>query len=250
MKIKIFGERNTSTNALRKLILLNSSSHVYPGTMEEIDRAATQKRNFLRKIRAPIEFIEAVYDDVFDGRPPTEQWKHAATCFDAVDDFYGTHVIFTVRKPMSWLLALYKNPYHALSRVPRSFAEFVDCDWRTLRRDRLGEIRLAPVALYEEKIRSYMDLVGKLERSGVSFSILKFEDLILDQKGSFEKIAPYLDRPAAEFAALTESTKTKDLDIRHYMKYYGEERWKDEIDKAVLGRVVFDGTLTQWLGYD
>lgn len=250
MKIKIFGERNTSTNALQQLLLNNSSSYLHPGTMEEIDKVATDKWNLLSNMRAPARFMESIYDDVFDDKPPTQQWKHAATCFEDVADFEGTHIVFTVRHPMSWLLALHKNPYHSLFVPPASFSEFIDSKWKVLRRDRLGELTLSPVSLYEEKIRSYIDLAGKLDRNGLTYSVLKFEDLVLNQKGALERLVSFLDGPNPRFAPLTSSTKSDALNLDYYMTYYGEERWKDEIDASVFGRVKFDSNLMRWLNYD
>ncbi len=49
MKIKIFGERNTGTNALTKILRDNSHSVIHPGTMAELDVQALEWANSLKK---------------------------------------------------------------------------------------------------------------------------------------------------------------------------------------------------------
>jgi hypothetical protein len=46
---------------------------------------------------------EAYIDFLFRRAPDVHAWKHAATVFDAPDDFAAAHVIFCVRDPASWL---------------------------------------------------------------------------------------------------------------------------------------------------
>jgi hypothetical protein len=249
MMIKVFGERNTSTNALERIIRLNSKSLVHPGTVSELDRSSFQRMRIMKREGASAESIEAFIDSVFLDRPPIQQWKHAATRFDQVDDFVGTHVIFTVRHPLSWMLSLYKNPYHALMSLPDSLHGFMKCAWKTVERERLGGSPFTPLALYREKLDSYLSLTAAFDRENITYTILKFEDLITNQSGCFDKIRPYLDDPSKTFEALTQSTKTKEKDLEYYIDYYGHERWKDEVPEPVLSEFDFAGEILTRFGY-
>ena len=117
MKYKIFGERNTGTNALLKMLKRNSKSDFFPGTMAEISPMTELKISLLQKAGLNTKAKEAMIDKVFYGRSPLERWKHSTTNF-SLDGLDETHFIFTVRDPRSWLIGLFKKPYHILVDKP------------------------------------------------------------------------------------------------------------------------------------
>ncbi|NHX27489.1 hypothetical protein HA397_26415, partial [Escherichia coli] len=173
MDIKVFGERNTATNALIKVIETNSDTRCIPGTASGIDPAALRRA---RKREFSTWLKERTLDGVFRGVPDQMTWKHAATNFTDADAFRDTHVIFTVRHPASWLLGLYRKPYHILSARPDSFAEFIRMSWKTVARERLNRCRMSLPDLYETKLRRYDDFAAKLADVGASHSFVRFED--------------------------------------------------------------------------
>ena len=69
MAVKIFGERNTGTNALLQLLKLNSESEFHPGTMSELDYYAAKKTAVLQSLGLKPEKREKMTDKVFEGRP-------------------------------------------------------------------------------------------------------------------------------------------------------------------------------------
>ncbi|MEH6474906.1 MAG: hypothetical protein V7727_04420 [Sneathiella sp.] len=79
MKIKIFGERNTGTNALTNIVKDNSHSVIHPGTMAELDVPTLELTNNLKQTGASVAEIETLIDGTFEGRPIEETWKHSAT---------------------------------------------------------------------------------------------------------------------------------------------------------------------------
>lgn len=238
--VKIFGERNTSTNALKRIIEQNSAARVFPSMADEIEpgfRARLRPWQRLDRVMRHVDrhFMthrtEHEIDRVFAGRGADLAWKHTATRFDDPGGLEGRLVLFCVRNPWSWFLSFYKNPYHILTDRPREIADFVDFPWRLLGRDNLPDRSLPPLRLYEAKLKSY---AGFIDRHGAATTcrIVRFEDLILDQEGVWAGLRDALTDPAATFSALTSSPKSKDKGktIDFYRDYYGQERWRPEIE--------------------
>ena len=194
--------------------------------------------------------IEGTFDALFESARPRHSWKHAATLFDSVDDFRGVPVLVTVRHPASWILSLFRNPYHVFGERARTIEEFLDYRWATVGRERLGGRVFEPLALYQEKLRSYQVFADQLEAIGGSMLILKFEDIVIDQARVFEEIRGFLDISASGFKELTNSTKSSAKNLHYYREYYGREAWKDEMGsayEAVCER--FPRSLAESFGY-
>tara|TARA_B100001079_G_scaffold267889_1_gene277349 strand:+ start:345 stop:1097 length:753 start_codon:yes stop_codon:yes gene_type:complete len=238
MRIKVFGERNTATNAVEQLIQNNSHSYISPGTEHGLNTTLVAISKNLRRVRMPRAVSEAVLDNIFRDVAPDRQWKHTATYFPSVESLAYFHVIFTVRHPLSWLLSFHRNPYHALNRRPDDFLEFYKKTWPTLARDRLCKLALRPLELLEAKIESYFFLAEKLDTMGISYSFVRQEDLVMNQREVFEKIKPWLDAPNDTFSELRQSTKHR-VDIEFYRRYYGDEQWRASIPSEIKENYVF-----------
>lgn len=236
--IKIFGERNTSTNALKALIEINSTSKVAPSVAKELDPNVTHRLRLARMLLIPAVWREHMIDSVFEGRPPLRAWKHAATLFNEMQCFEGCHVIFCVRHPMSWLLGLFKRPYHIHGKASESFYDFLDKRWKTVGREGLGRAETSPIELYNIKMASYAKLQCRLQEMGHTYSVVRHEDFAVDQEQVFLNLAPHLDGPHTEFQTLDASTKDSKKTRSYYQDYYGEERWRDEIDVRSNSRIV------------
>lgn len=236
-KIKIFGERNTSTNALKALIKKNSESHVLPSVAGELDPNIKTRLALAKRLRVPVQLREGMIDRVFARRGPLETWKHAATYFDDPYVFSDVHVVFCVRHPASWLLGLFRNPYHVFGPRPQSLKEFLNHRWKTVGRERLGRAETSAIPLYNQKLAAFSDLQKRLSDANLSYSVVRQEDFAVDQAEVFARLAPYLARPAAQFEALEASTKDKTKTIEYYKNYYGQEQWRDEIDADSAARI-------------
>ena len=101
--------------------------------------------------------------------------------------------------------------------------------WRTLRRDRLGEVALSPLDLYAEKLRSYDSFAEKLGAAGIGFSYLRFEDIVARQREVFDEISPRLRSPASEVACIEGSTKDRRLTRSDYIRRYCTDEWRGEL---------------------
>jgi len=233
--MKIFGERNSATNALRQLIEANSGSTVVPSTMRAMrPRPSVAERVSMRLgTRAREQYI----DLFFSRRPDLEAWKHCATDFDRPDVFRGCFVVFCVRHPASWVLSLKRRPYNALGPVPDDFDEFLRMDWRTAGRERLRRERLRPLDLHTAKVESYLAFERELAAAGVSTAFVRFEDFVVDQTGVFRSLAADLDSPNDDVVPIRRSTNDSRKDAGYYARYYGGNEWLAEIPATSIATI-------------
>lgn len=250
MKIKIFGERNTSTNALKQMIAQNSESILHPGGIRDFSVAQRGVVSLVDKVGFPTSYVEKLKDRLFESKPLVHQWKHCATNFTDADRCVGTHFVFVVRHPASWILSLKKNPYQSLQDNSGSLEGFMEQEWKTVGREMLGGRTYRPLQLYKEKITSYMRFMKVLDSVPLTYSLIRFEDMILNQKQCFDQLSPYLDSPNSLFAEVKGSTKDSQKDLDYYKNYYGNEKWREELGVVFTSNASFDSNLLSWMGYE
>ena len=226
-RVKIFGERNTGTNALSRIIEENSDARCLPATSGEVNPFLGRIGNmdWLPGKR----FRERLLDSVFEGKGPLCAWKHCATNFEDAAPFDGVLVLFTVRHPASWLVSLFKRPYQRLERQPDTLAEFVESKWETAGRERLGRAIFRPLELLQAKLDSYVSFADKLAQRGIAHQFVRFEDIVLNQASVYSSIAPKLENARADFEELQTSTKDRSKTLEDYRDYYGNERWRETL---------------------
>lgn len=252
-EVKIFGERNTGTTALKRLIERNSSTTVCPSVAKELDPHYGLKMELLR--RAPRRYrrrlTETYIDRLFRRVTPRLAWKHTATAFDEIQSFDGCPVIVMTRHPASWLLGLHRHPYHALASVDRDFSAFLRAHWILVKRDNLDRQAMRPGDLWNAKTRAHLALIEKLSKTNMQVRMVKFEDFVVDQKAMFHTLAGILDNPADQPEVIERSTKDGAKDFRYYQDYYREERWKSDItpEGAELIDQSIDWVLAGEVGY-
>ncbi|MBO6806800.1 hypothetical protein [Thalassospira sp.] len=249
MNIKVFGERNTGTNALISVIRGNSGSIVYPSVLAEISPDARKNLAMMMQLGISKKGSEQLIDATFKGRPILQQWKHAATYFDTSTITDDVHFVFTTRHPLSWLIGLFQKPYHILTPKPDNLIAFSEMNWETVIRDNLKSKTFKPLDLYVEKLKSYRDLMGKLEAQGIGYTIIKFEDFVSDQKGVFERLRPHLTNPTENFQELTKSTKEAGKDSAYYRNYYTKEIWRQEFPDIEKVQLPYESELFEFFGY-
>lgn len=252
MGVKIFGERNTGTNALLQLLKNNSESEFHPGTMAELSCFTARKMTVLQSLGLRSEKKEQMIDKVFEGRPLLQRWKHSATnvTLEELQPIGDTAFIFTVRSPLSWLVGLYKRPYHMLVEKPQSLSSFASTNWVPVKRENLALSFYRPLDLLEEKWRSYVNLMELLEIKGIKYKVIKFEDFVVNQNDVFESLKGLVHVPAANFKELRQSTKEKNKDSKYYATYYGNEVWKNEYPEIDRVRNTVSGELCSVFGYE
>ncbi len=235
-KLKLFGDRNTGTNALTRLINANSGSRVLPASVPTLPLPTPVRRRLQQGLqKLEVERREARIDTIFRLCPVRWSWKHAATRFTPAETarFRDVPVVILVRHPASWLRGLHRNPYHALVPVPERLEDFAAMRWPTVARERLESRVLTPVTLYNEKIAAYLAFADALAGIGGRVEFVRFEDFVVDQIAVFERLRPLLAAPKADPDPVSRSTKDREKDHRYYADYYGRELWRAEIPDAL-----------------
>ena len=250
MDIKIFGERNTGTRALAKIIANNSRSFVYEKKEAEMFGAFRHLLSAAKFLHVKRSYRQYVKDYIYLKQDLAWQWKHCATNFETLGDLKNVHFIFMVRDPLSWLLSFHKNPYERLIDLPEEFGEFIQCEWRTSGRERLNRRTFSPVELYEKKLLHYRKFMHRLEENNITYSLIRFEDLIRDQESEYQKIKKFLDSPLENFRELKRSTKNRPTDLDYYKNYYNNALWINEIPFEIRKKFHFNEKLMDWLNYD
>jgi len=242
---KIYGERNTNTNYLGELIKLNLDIMEIPGVVpRKIMRiqAPPPAKNLLRDIYFGLTFYKNL------------GWKHSRVKSEEVLKKYSlvksNDVIFlTITKnPYSWLLSLYRRPYHQYFRVKPSFETFLETPWETVNRDNLRGPVTNPIELWNIKNRSYLNL-HSLKKIN-----LTSENIFEDAKGVIDRISSEfsVNHLNDKFANFDESTKYEGKDSNYYRDFYLKEKWKENLSDeaiAIINRHL-DRSLMEYFGYE
>ncbi len=224
MRVKIYGERNSGTNYLEKLIEANLNVTLIKFTINPWSLF------ILKTIK---------YDIVQDilhlfQRKKTLGWKHGCPPVKSIESYnLDTLVIITITKnPYSFLSSLYKNPYHIKGKKPNSLSRFIRKKWITRGRDLSGEKHLeSPIDLWNIKNKAYLDLNNNVSKTVINIT---YEDLLKNPERCIQDIAAkgqidYLKNTA--FKNYAKSTKDSKLTYANYKDYYLNETWKSEFSR-------------------
>jgi hypothetical protein len=123
-------------------------------------------------------------------------------------------------------------------------------DWETVGRERLRAETFKPLQLYDAKLRSYLEFSTRLERAGIAYRFIRFEDIVLQQEQVFRSVTEDIGRPDIAFTPVDDSTKTPGRKLADYQDYYGRERWRERIEglESQVDELI-DWELTAFLGY-
>lgn len=177
--LKLLGERNSGTNVLEHLLQQVPDLKLYPSLPMLTWR---DLRHFRRPISALWRY-EAAREETLDDwhfrdLPTTGGWKHAAPTEAFQTQFLHRHspaVLIIVRHPASWLRSMHRNPFHALTPIPRDFSRFLRQEWLCVSRDNLPRRALPNLpALYAAKVSAYTDLLAAYPNS----ALIRYEDLM------------------------------------------------------------------------
>lgn len=244
--IKVYGERNTGTNYFDKLLEANTEAILLKGVVPDAI-------NFIQKYIVPGDewlrdmYFEKTYAKNFG-------WKHSRANVALIEQMLeaGYEVpkfVAIVKNPYSWLLSLYRRPYHnkLVKKKKLSFEDFLLYPWPVLRRENVGSA-VNPVELWNQKCESYYELCRRFD--GL---LLKYEDMLIDPKRIIEKmVADFHCRlKQEEFINYDSSTKDPEKNSTDYKKYYLDEEWRRQISgKAIeLANSFLDRQLMKNLGY-
>ena len=245
-KVKIFGERNTGTNYLEKLIALNFKD------IELIKGVAPASLRFVAKYLSN-SFGESLIDTYFKINKKSFGWKHTSletwdeTIYDSlIED--KVFIICMVKNPYSYLLSLYKRPYH-LKVKANNFAQFLDEDFDLRHREGLSsQSRVNPISLWNAKVKSYLKA-----RDRTSLMIIKYEDLLENYISVLKEISKYLNLELRSDYRNYEKPAKKDntKDFEYFRSYYIDEIWRSKLNSREIEKIngVLDMDLLDAFGY-
>lgn len=216
--IKLYGERNTGTNYLSKLIDQNFEVNQLRGTVP---------RNKL------LLLSEGSKDLYFNfTRKQNLGWKHSAVLMPLVEDFKDLHqccFISLSKNPYSFLLSLYKRPYHYHGPMPASFSEFIRSPWKLRGRDHAPASKFEnPIELWNFKNQSYLKLKSAFPEKTYNMT---YESLLADYGAELLKIQAFFELKtiSSDFANYSKSTKDANVSHKDYQKYYLNEEWRKDL---------------------
>ncbi len=245
--VKIYGERNTNTNYLGEIIKLNLDLADIPGVVPKTMRRIQTRlpaKNRLRDL-----YFQATFGSNLG-------WKHSKVKTAAELRRYPLlrkhRVIFVTitKNPYSWLLSLYKRPYHQYHEYQDTkpdFNTFLELPCSTVGRENLGDESYNPVELWNVKNRSYLGLD-------------EFDVMNLTSEKIFEDpqrvIAAISDKFGIKYCSDTfvnfdESTKYESKDSSYYRDYYVNELWKEKLSAdsiAIVNRYLAPDLMSRF-GY-
>jgi hypothetical protein len=227
-KLKIFGERNTGTNALRFLIEANIGDVLCLGATA-VDPNWSEKLSSLPDLAQPYRQImrEALIDDIFLRAPAEHRWKHTAPYYSPRYSQKGIGIIFLIKNPYSWVVSLFKRPYHMLLPQTQNFSDFLRRPWFTVRRDNLPGVVSSPIELWNRKVLAYDKFAKAAQIDQLPCLFVAFEQLVEDQASVIEKIRKTFEFPHGSISLLEISTIDLGLNLVHYQKFYRSEEWLD-----------------------
>ncbi|MEM9346345.1 MAG: hypothetical protein AAGB26_06995 [Planctomycetota bacterium] len=240
--VKIYGERNTNTNYLSQLIALNLDAFEIPGTVPP----------YAMRAQRYLPGKEAVRDVYFKLTARRNLgWKHTYVDYNKISKHslatkVSTYITIT-KNPYSWLLSLYRKPYHFRGASDLSFEAFLESEWKTIGRDNIGD-QANPIELWNVKNRSYFSLGQDKSLLTTTEKILEDPEWIINQiseKGGINKRSNI-------FINFDQSTKEADKDNKYYRDYYLNERWKEDLTQKAIEIInrSLDAGLATHFGYN
>ena len=249
MFVKVYGERNTGTHFLSKLLKINTD------LAELRARKVTRKKSELKKLLSSFSSIEQspvmrrlIRERLIDAQRERQfeenfGWKHAAVDIRRVEmnpQFDQTLFICLIRNPWRFISALHRRPYNYLPEVADSLKDFIVSPLIANSRDGLKNVfQPNPVELWNQKVASYLEFAGKYPEN---VRILYYESLLMDVEGFLKsikdccKVKPKTKIPSR---STKRSIKTSKRDSKTFQDYKREVEQYDPsnalgFEKAVL----------------
>lgn len=175
--VKVFGERNSGTNFLNKLIEDNVDIVLLKHKpIPHINEAVAKLPVGLKAI-ARERLIDLQRQEEFD---QTYGWKHACVDIDVLKRsplFTKTLFIFIVRNPFAFLNSLYQHPHNAVYKGWKDKTEFLQTPWLCNLRDRVTYPLLRnPVLLWNLKNKSFLQAQQFMPERSI---MIRYEDVVL-----------------------------------------------------------------------
>lgn len=228
---------------MSKLLGLNLNVIEVPGVVPQVIMK-------MQQVLPSNELIRDIYFHLTYGK--NLGWKH--TCVKPSEElnqyklFDSDLIFFTITKnPYSWLLSLYRRPYHQYYSDDPSFETFLQREWKTVGRDNVKNAPITPIELWNIKNRSYLQLDSKTTINTTTEKIFEDPELVINQISELHSI----ERKTDKFIHYERSTKEKGKDSTYYRDYYLSEKWRDNLSNEAISIIneSIDKELMSHFGY-
>lgn len=246
--VKVFGERNTGTNYVRRLVSKNTKNtvHLKHGSNDIVESQVELYPETLRPFVTEL-LIDNLRIEEFDRN---FGWKHAFLTPEKLKQsplFKDCFFIFISRNPFRFLYSLYNKPYNAYVKNWNNVEEFLRAPWFLTYRDNLGIPFVAnPVQLWNIKTRSYIETSQAIENS----TFFKYETIVNDYDAFLDSLSPFLLLKSSR-QNINKSTKGSDQTFSDYardaagmspLKYFCEEDVDfilSQLDQELCGKLSY-----------
>ena len=220
LTLKVYGERNSGTRYLERLVAANLRVRLLRGEAPRFvtwlgpDSEAMRDRYFRLTARRNLG------------------WKHrlppaAAELAEPGSCGATARFLTLVKNPYSWILSLLRRPYSA-TRTYASLEELVTSPWATVGRECAPAQFPDAVAMWNAKAAANLALPAGRTAN------LRYEDLIADPEATINALARDLNLGRRSDSFWNEQSSTKDSaqTFDDYRSYYLEGRWRQKLSDS------------------
>lgn len=223
-RVKIYGERNSGTRYLAKLLRRNLRVELLRGVAPpQIVRALAVDHGLNLEEARDLYFQE--------NYGQTLGWKHTRVLTAQqlstyeISDRNLTFVSIT-KNPYAWLLSLHRRPYHQAHKRELTFEQFLTSPWPTVGRENADQEIAGPVELWNLKNRSYINL----RDSGKALN-LTYEAVLAEPKQQLDRIAEFCgcNWRRRGYTAVEFLNERQSKGVDYYRRYYLDEEWRQHL---------------------
>lgn len=236
--VKIYGERNTGTNYLSKVIENNYRVKLLNGVVPDRLGDLIKHREWMRDLY----FSFTSFSNL--------GWKHAVPMCERIALRNDVGVITLSKNPYSWLLSLFRRSYH-LNKNHGAFADFLTAPCKVAGRENYSADIPNPIELWNIKNKSYLTV-----NHYAPCINMRYESLLQDPMQAVEEVAELFELGSihTRFRNLDEASKKEDSgkSFEYYRHYYLEEKWRDKLQQAdvdLINKSLDKETVTHY-GYE
>jgi hypothetical protein len=216
---KIYGERNTGTNYIQKLVQANFAVHCLQSNNQIYDYVNALSHRLPKRMRG--KFRSAIVDMDCERTTRSEfGWKHGVPPADEIRSApHAAHTLFicVAKHPLSWLSSLTERPYNPIENVPGNFSELIRYEWRLTQRDNVrGQDRINAVELWNAKNAAFF----RLKESAAKCIVIAYEEVLREPSQFMAELNKYLLATKKKFVWALPSTKGDDSTFEDYRDKY------------------------------
>lgn len=255
LNIKLFGERNTATRAVKQMLRATNGVNLINAKRPD-DLGNVEWARLMASINLYISkdwrkvYVDALRDNVAHHSAPLAMWKHAAPRWHSSFLEQDVATIFCVRNPYSWALSMARKPYHMKGARTGDFLSFIKRPWLTERRDNTDIVLSSVMELWNKKLRAYADFADQAEQVGGQYCYLRFEDFVQDPSAALADTL-HCFGARAHTQPIAVSTKPNGMPLDALQTYYAQEHWKRRLTAPTVQAInsVLDWALVDQFCY-